>query len=165
MKRLEILMALMAIGMVATAVSAWVVIPNTYGNYSEVTAYGTNVLGWHMAWVTARWTFATSSTGQFLLDRNTYIETTTGGHLDDYGSWDYTQAIPSYNELEFWGAFTLHGVEILGNELHGTLYDRVKLIGRTSDGRNYQYAVYYGVNSIAHEQVTLPVEFEISIEA
>ena len=163
MKMHSLLVIAIAIGLIATVASALVIMPNTTGNYSEVTAYGANIFGWHMAWVTAKWTFATSSTGQFSLDRNTYIETTTGGHLGDYGSWDYTQAIPSYNELEFWGAFTLHGV--LGNNIHGVLYNRVVFNGRTSDRMNYKYDIYYGVNSIAHESKELPVEFAIEIEA
>ncbi|WP_297436561.1 hypothetical protein [Thermococcus sp.] len=116
-----------------------------------------------MAWVTSKWTFATSSNGQFLLDRNTFIETTTGGHLGDYGSWDYTQAIPSSNELEFWGVFTLHGLP--GNDLQGVLYNRVRFNGKTPDGMNYKYEVYYGVNGIASQTETLPVEFAIEIDA
>jgi len=112
-----------------------------------------------MAWVTSKWTFATSSTGQFLLDRNTYIETTVGGHLGDYGSWDYSQAIPSANELEFWGHFTLHGI----NNLGGVMYNRVLFNGPV-DGKNYQYQIYYGVDYISSEQESLPVEFSISIE-
>ncbi|MDV3104823.1 hypothetical protein [Thermococcus waiotapuensis] len=164
MRKASLLAMLLFFGVINATVSALILIPNTTGNYSEVTAYGANIFGWHMAWVTSKWTFATSSTGQFLLDRNTYIETSTGGHLGDYGSWEYTQAIPSTNELEFWGYFTLHGLQILGNNIHGVMYNRVLFNGRTADGKNYQYQIYYGVNYIASEEESLPVAFSISIE-
>ncbi len=157
------LLVLLIAGVMMGTASALIVPSSSVGNYSKVTAYATNIFGWHMAWVTSKWTFATYPNGEFRFDGNTFLDLSTGGHLGDYGSWDSTDEVPEYTQLNFYGGFTLHGVSEIGNDIHGVMYNRVVFVERLTNGK-LEYMIYYGVNEQLQEPEYLPIEFVKSFD-